>query len=236
MLLAIDTSTAQMGVALIDGEQLAVETIWSSRVHHTVELAPAVAELMQRAGATMTDLKAIGIAIGPGSFTALRVGLAMAKGLALARRLAILGVPTLDILAAGQPPSELPLAAVLQAGRGRIAVGWYRMQTSEDIAPVESAPDHETQWMPQGNAEIMTVDALAKSIAKPSLVAGELSTDERQRLSRKRVNVVLAPLNRCVRRPSVLAEMAWRRFRMGQSDDLANLAPIYLHRPEAAPA
>jgi tRNA threonylcarbamoyladenosine biosynthesis protein TsaB len=236
MLLAIDTSTAQVGVALIDGEQLAVETIWTSRVHHTVELAPAVADLMQRAGAIMDDLRAIGIALGPGSFTALRVGLAMAKGLALARRLAILGVPTLDILAAGQPPSDLPLAAVLQAGRNRIAVGWYRMQTADGTEGGDTAADAEARWMMQGRPEITTVDALAKSIARPSLVAGELTTEERQRLSRKRVNVVLAPLNRCVRRPSLLAEIAWRRFRAGQSDDLTTLAPIYLHRPEQAPA
>jgi tRNA threonylcarbamoyladenosine biosynthesis protein TsaB len=236
MLLAIDTSTAQVGVALIDGEQLAVETIWSSRVHHTVELAPAVAELMQRAGASMTDLKAIGVALGPGSFTALRVGLAMAKGLALARRLAIVGVPTLDVLAAGQPPSDLPLAAVLQAGRNRIAVGWYKVQTLEGSECGGSAAEAEARWILQGSLEIMTVDALAKSIARPSMVAGELTTDERQRLSRKRVNVVLAPLNRCVRRPSLLAEIAWRRFRAGQSDDLATLAPMYLHRPEPPPA
>lgn len=236
MLLAIDTSTAQMGVALIDGEQLTVETIWSSRVHHTVELAPAVAELMQRAGASMTDLKAVGVAVGPGSFTALRVGLSLAKGLALARRLAIFGVPTLDILAAGQPPSDLPLAAVLQAGRARIAVGWYRLQASGRSDGDESTEAAEPQWVAQGSPEIMTVDALSKSIAKPSLVAGELSADERQRLSRKRVNVVLAPLNRCVRRPSLLAEIAWRRYRAGHSDDLASLAPTYLHRPEAASA
>jgi tRNA threonylcarbamoyladenosine biosynthesis protein TsaB len=236
MLLAIDTSTAQVGVALIDGEQLAVETIWSSRVHHTVELAPAVAQLMQRAGADMTDLKAIGIALGPGSFTALRVGLAMAKGLALARKLAILGVPTLDILAAGQPPSDLPLAAVLQAGRSRIAVGWYKMQALEGREGGETAVAAEARWMLQARPEIMTVDALARSIDRPSMVAGELSADERQRLSRKRVNVVLAPLNRCVRRPSLLAEIAWRRFRAGESDDLTTLAPIYLHRPEPAPA
>jgi tRNA threonylcarbamoyladenosine biosynthesis protein TsaB len=236
MLLAIDSSTAQVGVALIDGEQLAVETIWSSRVHHTVELAPAVAELMQRVGAKMDDLSAIGIALGPGSFTALRVGLAMAKGLALARRLTILGVPTLDILAAGQPPSDLPLAAVLQAGRNRIAVGWYKMQTLEGNESGAAAVDEEASWISQGKPEIMTVDALAKSIARPSMVAGELTTDERQRLMRKRVNVVLAPMNRCVRRPSLLAEIAWRRFRAGQSDDLATLGPMYLHTPEPAPA
>ena len=236
MLLAIDTSTAQVGIALIDGGQLAVESIWNSRVHHTVELAPAVAGLLERAGATMEDVQAIAVALGPGSFTALRVGLAMAKGLALARKVPILGVPTLDILAAGQPESDLPLAAVLQAGRNRIAVGWYKAVRS--TAPGGSAvPDElEGTWTAQGAPQVSTVDALAKSIAKPSIVAGELTEDERQRLARKRVNVILAPPNRCVRRPSVLAEIAWQRLAAGRVDDLRSLAPIYLHTAEAIAA
>ncbi|MFH1184974.1 MAG: tRNA (adenosine(37)-N6)-threonylcarbamoyltransferase complex dimerization subunit type 1 TsaB [Chloroflexota bacterium] len=232
MLLAIDSSTAQVGLALTDGGQLAVETIWNSRVHHTVELAPAVAELLQRAGVAMADVEAIGVAIGPGSFTALRVGIAMAKGLALARKIPILGVPTLDVLAAGQPPSDLLLAAVLQAGRGRIAVGWYKMSGSPPRSESVLLGEVEARWVAQGLPHVTTVDALARSIAKPSLVAGELTTDERQRLARKRVNVVLAPLNRCVRRPSVLAEIAWQRYASGRVDDTATLAPIYLHVAE----
>lgn len=236
MLLAIDTSTAQVGVALMDGGQLTVESIWTSRVHHTIELAPAVAGLLERAPATMADLEAIAVAIGPGSFTALRVGLSMAKGLALARRIPIIGVPTLEALAAAQPPSELPLAAVLQAGRGRIAVGWYQTQKTSSDEETQSSEENAAGWLAQGPPYVTTVEALAKSIAKPSLVAGELSDEERQRLARKRVNVILAPPNRCVRRPSVLAEIAWQRYVAGQLDDAATLAPIYIHSAESVVA
>src|SRR5574340_1239185 len=121
MLLAVDTSTAQVGLALYDGSQLTAEMLWQSRRHHTVELAPALVELFRRTGIKMTDVQVLGVALGPGSFTALRVGLAFVKGLALSRKLPVVGVPTLDILAAGQPlsKSKMPLAAVLQAGRGR---------------------------------------------------------------------------------------------------------------------
>ncbi len=80
--------------------------------------------------------------------------------------------------------------------------------------------------------QVMTVDGLAKTIAKPSIVAGELTAEERQRLGRKRVNVVLAPPSRCVRRPAILAEMAWQRYSAGGADDAASLAPIYLHAGE----
>lgn len=222
MLLAVDTSTAQIGLALYDGAELAAEMLWLSRQHHTVELAPALAELFRRTGVKMNDVQALGVAIGPGSFTALRVGLAFVKGLALARKLPIVGIPTLDVLAAGQPASKMPLAAVLQVGRKRIALSYYKYA--------------KHGWKPAGEAAITTVDALADSIDKPTLVAGELTAEERQRLGRKKVNVALAPPSMCMRRPSVLAELAWARWQDGQTDETASLAPIYLHLAGSIPA
>ena len=103
MLLAIDTSTAQIGLALYDGATVPGELVWQSRTHHTEQLAPALADLLDRVGIKMDSLKALGVAIGPGSFTSLRVGLAFIKGLALARHLPLVGIPTLDIVAACVP-------------------------------------------------------------------------------------------------------------------------------------
>ena len=84
MLLAVDTSTAQTGLALYDESGVVAEQVWTSRQHHTAELAPAVEELLRRGGLTVERLQALGVARGPGSFTSLRVGLAFVKGLALA--------------------------------------------------------------------------------------------------------------------------------------------------------
>lgn len=235
MLLAIDSSTLQMGLALGDANQLAAESIWYSHQHHTIELAPAVADLLERAGATVRDVEALAVAIGPGSFTALRVGLALVKGLAVARDLPVVGVPTLDVLAAGQPASALPLAAVLQAGRGRIAVGWYRSTVKADGNSALTNPAG-VPWEAVGPPEITTVDALARSIEKPTIAAGEFTPEERQRLARKKVNVVLAAPHLCVRRPSVLVSIAWARYRRGQVDAPAMLAPVYLHLNEPIPA
>ena len=224
MLLAVDTSTSQIGLCLYDGSQIAGEVVWESKQHHTVELAPALADLMKRAGILAAEIAAIGVAIGPGSFTALRVGLSFVKGLALARKLPVVGVPTLDILAAGIPASKMPLVAVLQAGRGRLAVARYR--ASSDPAGSESAWELETP------AELMNADALAESIEKPTLVAGELSATERQRLARKKVNVQLAPPALCVRRPAFLAHLAYRQWQQGHVGDAATLAPVYLQMPQ----
>ncbi len=236
MLLAVDTSTSQVGLALCDEDRVRAESIWFSRQHHTVEVAPALAELLTRTGVTMGDIEALGVAIGPGSFTALRVGLALAKGLALPRKLPMIGVPTLDVLAAGNPASKLPLAAVLRAGRGRIAVGRYRTHSSGRDRKLTSGSAGLVAWKPEGVAQVMTVEELVNSIEEPTIVAGELTTEERQRLAGKKVNVVLAPLPLCVRRPAVLAELAVARWRNGQTDDPRSLAPIYLHESQAVRA
>ncbi|MEW6028192.1 MAG: tRNA (adenosine(37)-N6)-threonylcarbamoyltransferase complex dimerization subunit type 1 TsaB [Chloroflexota bacterium] len=221
MLLAIDTSTAHIGLALYDGAQVTGEMTWISNQRHTVELAPALAGLLARTGLSMNLIQALGAALGPGSFTSLRVGLAFAKGLALARHLPLIGVPTLDVVAAGQPVREMPLIAVIQAGRGRIAVGRYNAS--------------ENGWQAAGPARTTTADELAESVHRPTLVVGELSADERQRLARKRKNIVLASPAQSLRRPALLAEMAYERWRAGEIPELASLAPIYLHVAEPIP-
>ena len=222
MLLAVDTSTAQIGLALYDGALVNGEIAWRSSQRHTVELAPAIADLLARCGFTMHDIRALGVALGPGSFTSLRVGLALVKGLALARHLPLIGIPTLDILAAAQPSSRLPLAAAVQAGRGRLAVGWYKSS--------------KNGWQAKGPARVVTIEALIDEIESPSIVCGELTSDERQRFERGKANIHLASPAQSVRRPAVLAELAWARWQEGKVDDEASLAPIYLHIAEPVPA
>ena len=215
MLLAIDTSTAQIGIALYDGTQVLAESVWISKQHHTTQLAPALAGLLSRTGVSMDMVSALGVALGPGSFTSLRVGLALVKGIALARKLPVIGISTMDVIAAAQPLSKIPLAVVLQAGRGKLALGFYK---SSKIG-----------WQAQGPARVVTVDVLADEIESPTIIAGELSAEERQRLARKKVNIKLASPAQCVRRPAVLAELAWVRWQAGEVDDAASLAPVYLH-------
>ena len=230
MLLAIDTSTAQIGLALYDGVQVLGECVWHSGLHHTQELAPALADLLRRVEVKIDQVHAIGVAIGPGSFTSLRVGLAFAKGLALPRRLVMAGIPTLDVVAAGtplpavsaEPGRSRRLAAIVQAGRGRLAIGWYEAG--------------ETGWEAQGPASVFTADELADQIHRRVLICGELTADDRQRLARKFRNVTLASPAQCVRRPAVLAELAWQKLQVGKADAPASLAPIYLHVAGGVPA
>lgn len=222
MLLAVDTSTAQVGLALYDGAQVLGEMTWTTRQHHTTELAPALAGLLARSGHTMESVNALGVAIGPGSFTSLRVGLAFVKGLALARHIPIVGIPTLDIIAAAQPVGKYPLIAVIQAGRTRIAFNVYKSQ--------------KKTWQVEGELRSGTVDELAAQIESPTFVAGEFTSEDRLHLSKKHKHIILASPANSVRRPAVLAELAWARVQDGHVDEAASLAPIYLHVAGAPPA
>jgi tRNA threonylcarbamoyladenosine biosynthesis protein TsaB len=197
------------------------ESLWISQDHHTVDLAPAVAQALSRPGAQVADLQALAVAIGPGSFTGLRIGLALAKGMALAHHLPLIGIPTLDVLAQAQPFSDLPLAAVLRAGRNRLAVGWYQVI-------------HD-RWKSSGKIEVLTAAELAQSIQRPTQVCGELTDEERRLLARKRKNVLLSSPAQSARRPAILAEIGWQRWQAGQVDDPATLAPIYLHTSAPIP-
>src|SRR5690606_17578892 len=89
---------------------------------------PAIQRLLLRCEASVEDLSALAVSIGPGSYTGLRIGVALAKGLAAARNLPLVGITTLDTLAAGQPylSSNHGLIVVVQAGRGRVIVKTYR--------------------------------------------------------------------------------------------------------------
>jgi len=221
MLLAIDTSTRCSGVAVHEGTKVMSEVIWLSQNHHTIELTPILQEVLERSRLKVSDLGAIAVALGPGSFTGLRIGLALAKGLALAAHIPLVGIPTLDIVAAAQPLREMPLIAVLQAGRGRLAAQAYMVK--------------HAAWQPVGELELTDVQALARRIQSPTIVCGELEEQERQLLGRKRKNVLLATPAQSLRRPSFLAELAWRRWKLGRVDNPVSLAPIYIHVGETIP-
>lgn len=215
MLMAIDTSTRVMGVALYDGVQVISEATWVSNDYHTVELAPAVDQTLSKVKATVSEIKALAVAIGPGSYTGLRIGLALVKGLCLVSQTPIVGIPTFDILAAAQPILDTQLVTVLRAGRGRLAVGWYKPKSN--------------RWVSKGITEVITPAELSGRITKTTLVCGELTENERKLLGRKRKKVVLASPARSIRRPSYLAELGWERWLSGQIDDPVTLSPIYLH-------
>ena len=117
--LALDTTLEACQAAVLAGGRLLASRSEPMRRGHQERLAPLVAEVMQEAGLKLAALDRVGVATGPGSFTGLRVGLAFAKGLALARGIPCVGVGALEALAAGVEGPGV-VAAVIDARRDQV--------------------------------------------------------------------------------------------------------------------
>jgi tRNA threonylcarbamoyladenosine biosynthesis protein TsaB len=218
MLVAIDTSTDHASLALHDGLQVRAEHTWESPRRHTVELLPRLAATLDQLGLNPKHLSGVAVARGPGSFTGLRVGIAVAKGLALARGLPIIGVPTLDTIAEAQGKSHRTLYTVLKAGRGRICVATYCWK--------------DNRWQPKAPPRLCTWQKLVKKISTPTLFCGEISQQGAAALATLGSDLAkLLPAAARLRRAGFLAEIAWRRLNQSDTDDPATLAPIYLQHP-----
>jgi tRNA threonylcarbamoyladenosine biosynthesis protein TsaB len=218
MLLAIDTATRWLGLALYDGQTVSAEWGWRCHNRHTVELGPAVSAILQRTGTDIEDLSGVGVAIGPGSYTGLRVGLGLAKGLALARALPLVGVPTLDIVAAGIPELEGRLMVVAEAGRTRILAGAYAWERRQG-------------WQADHRPVITTWSDLLDDLGEITIFAGEIKPDAAKQIRRAGALARRVPPPADTRRAGYLAYLAHERLRAGESDDPATLAPDYLREP-----
>jgi tRNA threonylcarbamoyladenosine biosynthesis protein TsaB len=200
--LALDTATDTASVALHDGAVLA-ESTWTSRRRHTVELAPRVERMVVGHGVSFSDLAGIAVAIGPGSYTGLRISLSLAKGIALSVGTPVVGVPTLDILAASlaeviRKDGGGDLYAVLRAGRGRIVAARY--------------PQGGGGWPDPSELTVETVAEFAERARGPAWVAGELDAPARELLSS--IGLTVLPPEMSVRRAGWLAALGRRRERL----------------------
>ena len=214
MILAIDTSTRNAGVALARDGQVVASRSWRSAVNHTAELMPSVAQLLEGAGLAVNDLDGFAVALGPGGFSALRVGMSVAKGLALASGKPVVGIGTLDAEAQPYLQSGMAVCALLDAGRSEVSSGYFGsdgQRIRED--------------------RICTPEELLDELAGPTLVCGEgaLSHAEvvRERVGDRALMVGLAPASRLW----ALAALGQERLETGDTDDVAVLQPYYLRMP-----
>jgi tRNA threonylcarbamoyladenosine biosynthesis protein TsaB len=220
--LAIDTSTQVGGVALSRGGRLLGEDTWQAGGHQTQQVLPAAARLWERAGYTVRDLALVVVATGPGSFTGLRVGLSLAKGLCLPLEIPLVGVPTLDALAyqaAGAVTRSGQLKAVLSAGRGMYYVGTYRVPRGQ------LRREGEFGVVPPEELAALVSEAKGDVVVAGELEGAELPLDEK-------VRVAAAELG--VRRAGFLVEVGrWVLATQGAAE-AALLQPLYLRRAPAA--
>jgi tRNA threonylcarbamoyladenosine biosynthesis protein TsaB len=220
-LLAIDTATELAGVALFDAETgPRAESAWHTSLNHTVELMPTVVQMLERQGMAAEQLGGLAVALGPGSFTGLRIGLAVAKGLSFSLGIPIVGIPTLDVVAYAHYEQDFPIWAIIQAGRGRICAASYEKRGGK--------------WQQTTGYHLVALEELASRVNSRTLFCGEIDTSLRRDLEAKlgSLATIASPAS-SLRRAGYLAELGWRQLQARGGDDVASLEPLYLHHPAA---
>lgn len=208
LLLALDTSTGTAGLALFDGAQVLSETTWRAGREHSTRLLFEVEVAFERIGRAAEDLTGLVVACGPGSFTGVRVALSVAKGIASGFGIPAWGVNSLDVLAAAAGPTNVPVLAVLEAGRGRYATARYR------------------HGVPEG-MRLAVLEELVTLVPEETIVIGELREDARSRLEAVE-HACVAPRAAGARRAGFLAELGWRKALAGDPGDARALDAVYV--------
>lgn len=217
MLLAIDTSTVQTGLACYDQDSLLGECMWYSGRDHSAQLLPQLTLLLRHLGRAREDIQAVAVALGPGSWSGLRVGMSTAKGFALARGVPLIGIGTLDALLYQHERPGASTVPLIRLGRDRFATG-----TASKRGAGHSALEPRNVTLAELSAEIT-----GRALFCGDVDAG-VQAELRERLGSRAVFPSPAAM---ARRPGYLAELAWQRLQNGDVDDLAALEPIYLGEP-----
>jgi tRNA threonylcarbamoyladenosine biosynthesis protein TsaB len=225
MILAINTSTLQFSLAVMrmDGE-LAAECLLSASRRHFGELFPAIVFLLNTSHTNLSDLRAVAVAAGPGSFTGLRVGLSTAKGVCHGLGIPLIAVSTLEALAHQLPFSSLPVSPVIDSRRGEIFTALF-------------------QWDAQQSKMNRTMeDRCAKFEDLPEIFAGStimIGNNFRKQAPILREYVksktILAPADKWHVGAAAIARLGSERLKHGETDDLHETTPVYFRPPDIRP-
>jgi tRNA threonylcarbamoyladenosine biosynthesis protein TsaB len=241
LLLALDTSTRQASIALCGEEALYGEYTWDVGNNHSVELLLHIQRLVEACKKAMQDIDGLAVATGPGSFNGTRVAVASAKALAFALRKPLVGVSTLDIIAAQQRWNG-PICAILEAGRAELYAASYLQEQayteSGDVSfQLRRLSDYLLLPPPQLCSFLQDhagdwVGVPGERVLPPILFCGEMTMDSRQalRVHLPEMSMFLGPVQ-ATRHASTLAMLAFQRLREGRADDPLSLEPLYIRRP-----
>ncbi|HEV8575444.1 MAG TPA: tRNA (adenosine(37)-N6)-threonylcarbamoyltransferase complex dimerization subunit type 1 TsaB [Dehalococcoidia bacterium] len=215
MELSIDTASELASVALSRGGEIIAGKAWHCRRNHTVELLPAIDELLTDAGVEKTDLTAVFACIGPGMYTGLRVGVSVAQGLARALGLPAVGVGRLELDAYPRASFDGPIVAVHRAGRGELAWASYR----------------DGPWRELTAPRLSKGEELVEALERGSLLVGEVD-DGLAALAKGRASVADEVESG---RAKSLALLGFERLQVGETAEPALLRPVYLRPPAIGP-
>ena len=225
LILGIDTSTDNLGLALMENNQLKGEYNLSLKRRHSEKLLPLLEQIFTLLEIKPEDLDAVAVSIGPGSFTGLRIGITTAKILGRIFQIPVKGISTLEIMAAGVESNYI--LSMLDARRQRIYYSFYKSNFGnnnylpEKILGAASAPISE---MP---------DLLNDFKKEEIIVIGEKTTEVSKVLKENKFIINKCASEKNIPRAAVLARLGRDYISLGQEDNIYELKPAYLKKPQA---
>ena len=221
LILGITTSTAQVGCAIGGHEGVLGSTHSSRGRRHAETLTPAIEFVCRQARIDISEIGAIAVDVGPGMFTGLRVGVAAAKALSHARRLPMIGVPSLDLIAFPLRHSHRRIVCAVDAGRGEIFHASYRQ--------VPGGVQRLTE------PEVASPADLASDLAAPTeevLLVGDGALRHRDAFS-DLGRIELADQGMAFPNAGSLVQLAHARALREDFAGPGEVSPLYLRKPDA---
>ena len=212
--LAIETSGRGGSIALGCGDQLLATEMLIARRRHNVGLMPTVAALCRTHGIQPTQLGELYVSMGPGSFTGLRVAITTAKMLALSLGVRLVGVPTLEVLAANAP-ADVDTAVCLNTKRQNMYCAVYRRDADGSVSM-------------RVEASLRTVEELLAAAPPPLAIIAEKLPDVPLP-----ADVTVLPASYAVARGDALWRLGRARARADALSTPTDLLPLYIREPEA---
>ncbi len=224
MILAVNTSAPQFSLSLLSLEgAVAAEHLMSQRKGHFGDLMPSLQFLLRSIEGDIRQVRSIGVAVGPGSFTGLRIGLSLVKGLSHALNVPVVGVSSLEALAVQVPCQDRPVVAMIQSRKGEVFASAFVWETEGRLVRILEdtwVRLEEVTGLLQGPAVLVGNDYGGQGILMEGLVPDRIT---------------LAPPHCWAPRASAVGTLALRRLREGEADDPHALHPIYLRPPDIRP-
>ena len=219
-ILGIETSTMTGSIAIICDERLIVEYSVNTKTTHAERLLTSIDLVLQSASLTVQELDGIAVASGPGSFTGLRIGITTAKSIAYSIGKPIVGVPSLDALAAQYLHSDLLLCPIFDARKKEVYSAFYRNTGGQ----VQRLSDYS----------VITPENLVKDLEEPVLFLGDGVAPYRQQLtSLMGERALFSDPAHLPPRGSLVATLGSRRLADGDYDDSFALTPCYIRKSDA---
>ena len=216
-ILALETTERIGSLATHDGDKVIQQKTLDADSRTAQSLAPGIKELLASTGWGAKDLDLVAVTIGPGSFTGLRIGVTTAKTLAYAAGAEVLGIDTLEVIAAGTPEGIDQVAVAVDAQRGEVVAATFTRGESG-------------QFTQDGGQQILAADDWLAGLTEGTAVSGPIV---RKLLDRIPAGLTVVEEQYRIPTAAAVAELAARAYRQGRRDDLWKLAPKYSRRSAA---